>query len=184
MLEHLEELSHFEDLRPFQSLACILDAYKSDGVLTDFDNAPSFRTLQDQVHQAPYMNLRLRSKWQITQPLFHRHRFQLVYGLIAPARSNVFPNVRQMRTPGGVSLWQLMLDIPIEKSPERRRYHLFAWSFIVEPHEKCLRCLPCIVLGSVQSLFPKDHALSDPPTFRVGLVVTKLPHVRTSLALP
>jgi hypothetical protein len=33
-------------------------------------------------------------------------------------------------------------------------------------------------------LFPKDHAPSYPLAFRVGLVITKLPHVRTSLALP
>jgi hypothetical protein len=136
------------------------------------------------VHQAPYMNLRLWCQRQIAQPQLHRHRFHLGYGLFVLARSNVFPNVRQMRTPRGVTLWQLMRDVPIEQSPERRRYHLFAWSFIVEPPEKCLRCLPCTVFGSVQSLLPKDHALSGPIAFRVGLVITKLPHVGTPFALP
>ena len=67
MLEHLEELSHFEDLGPLQSLACVLDAHQRDRVLANFNDSPSLRTLQDQVHQAPYMNLRLRSKRQIAQ---------------------------------------------------------------------------------------------------------------------
>src|SRR5579864_8145073 len=46
MLEHLEELSHFEDLGPLQSLACVLDAHQSYGVLSNFNDSPSLRTLQ------------------------------------------------------------------------------------------------------------------------------------------
>ncbi len=77
-----------------------------------------------------------------------------------------------------------MLDVFIEQSPERRSFHFGAWNFLVELHQNCLRCLACIGLGPIQSLFPKDHAPSYPLAFRVGLVITKLPHVRTSLALP
>ena len=33
MLEQFEEMSHFEDLRRLQPLACILDAHQSDGFL-------------------------------------------------------------------------------------------------------------------------------------------------------
>lgn len=65
-----------------------------------------------------------------------------------------------MRPLSRVSLWQLMLDVPIEQSSERRSFYLSAWSFVVEPHEKSVRCLPCVGLGSVQSLIPKDCALS------------------------
>jgi hypothetical protein len=45
MLEHLEELSHFEDLGPLQPLACILDAHQSDGCFADLDDSPSLRAL-------------------------------------------------------------------------------------------------------------------------------------------
>lgn len=57
MLEHLEELSHFEDLWPLQPLACILDAHESDGILADLDYSPALAALQDEVHQAPYVTL-------------------------------------------------------------------------------------------------------------------------------
>jgi hypothetical protein len=77
-----------------------------------------------------------------------------------------------------------MLDVPIEQSPERRSFHLSAWSFVVEPHEKSLRCLPCVGFGPVESLIPKDDALPDPFANRAGLVITKLPHVGAPLALP
>src|ERR1700761_5871035 len=75
-----------------------------------------------------------------------------------------------------------MLDITIKQSSEGRSLNFRAGCLFVEPHEKSLRCLSCVGFGRVQSLFPKDYALPDPMTFRVGLVVTKLPHVRTSFA--
>jgi hypothetical protein len=77
-----------------------------------------------------------------------------------------------------------MLDVSIEQSPERRSFHLSAWSFVVEPHEKSVRCLPCVGLGPVESLIPKDCALPDPFANRAGLVIAKLPDVCTPLALP
>jgi hypothetical protein len=77
-----------------------------------------------------------------------------------------------------------MLDVPIKQSPERRSFHLSAWSFVVEPHEKSLRRLTCIGFGPVESLIPKDDALPDPFANRAGLVITKLPHVGAPLALP
>jgi hypothetical protein len=57
MLEHLEELSRFEDLGPLQPLAYILDAHQSNGVFADLEHSPSFTALHDQVHQASDVDL-------------------------------------------------------------------------------------------------------------------------------
>src|ERR1700748_1601688 len=76
-----------------------------------------------------------------------------------------------------------MLDVTIKQGSECRCFNFRAGCFFVEPHEKSLRCLACIGLGLVQSLIPKDYALPDPMAIRVGLVIPKLPHPRSSFAL-
>lgn len=50
MLEHLNDLSHFENLWPLQPLARILDTHESNGVLANLDNSPALAALQDEVH--------------------------------------------------------------------------------------------------------------------------------------
>ncbi len=61
----------------------------------------------------------------------------------------------------------------IEQSTERRSFHFGAWSFLVELHQNCLRCLTCFGFGPIQSLFPKDHA----PSYSLGIhSVTPIAH--------
>jgi hypothetical protein len=61
MLEHLEELSHFEDLGSLQPLACVLDAHQSDGVLADLNYSPSFSKGSHPKPDAPGQEVRVAS---------------------------------------------------------------------------------------------------------------------------
>jgi hypothetical protein len=57
MLEQFKELVHVKNPWPLEPLASILHAYQRDRVLAEFDDAPPLRTLEDQVHDSPYMSL-------------------------------------------------------------------------------------------------------------------------------
>jgi hypothetical protein len=57
MLEQLKKLAHFKDPWPLEPLASIFHAHQRNRVLAEFDNAPPLRTLEDQVHDSPYMSL-------------------------------------------------------------------------------------------------------------------------------